>query len=110
MFWHQAYPETFGAPFEPVDELVSYDSLDPSSPEVCDIETYDMPNAIKFGFMPSALPSPRRHHKDNVQIESGQALLFKVCRPDDTASYALKRLKNSDRVRDSNARSTPCEQ
>ena len=46
MFWQQVYPETFGAPFEPVDELVSYDSLDPSSPEVCDIETYDMPNAM----------------------------------------------------------------
>ena len=34
MYWQQAYPETFGAPLEPVDELVSYDSLDPSSPEV----------------------------------------------------------------------------
>jgi hypothetical protein len=47
--------------------------------------------------MPSALPSPWRHHGDNVQLESGQAHLFKVCRPDDTASYALKRLKNADR-------------
>nr|WP_144033066.1 peptidase [Mycolicibacterium vaccae] len=46
MFWQQAYPETFGAAFEPVDELVSYDSLDPSSPEVCGNETYDMPNAM----------------------------------------------------------------
>jgi serine/threonine protein kinase len=48
--------------------------------------------------MPSALPSPWRHHGDNVQPrESGQAFVFKVCRPDDTASYALKRLKNADR-------------
>lgn len=46
MFWQQAYPNTFGAPFEPVDELVSYDSLDPSSPEVCGHNTYDMPNAF----------------------------------------------------------------
>ena len=35
MFWQQAYPASFGARFDPVDELVSYDSLDPSSPEVC---------------------------------------------------------------------------
>ncbi len=48
--------------------------------------------------MPSALPSPWRHHEDNVKpLESGQAHLFKVRRPDDTASYALKRLKNTDR-------------
>ncbi|WP_276000844.1 peptidase [Mycolicibacterium hippocampi] len=46
MFWQQAYPETFGAPFDPVDELVSYDSLDPFSQEVCGIETYDRPNAM----------------------------------------------------------------
>jgi predicted metalloprotease len=46
MFWHKAYLETFGDPFEAVDELVSYDSLDPSSPEVCGNETYDLPNAF----------------------------------------------------------------
>lgn len=46
MFWQQAYSETFGAPFEPVNNLVSYDSLDPFSPEVCGHETYDMPNAM----------------------------------------------------------------
>lgn len=46
MFWQQTYPETFDTRFEPVDELVSYDSLDPSSPEVCGHETYDMPNAF----------------------------------------------------------------
>jgi predicted metalloprotease len=45
-FWQPAYPDTFGAPFEPVDELVSYDSDDPSSPEVCGRETYDLPNAV----------------------------------------------------------------
>ena len=47
--------------------------------------------------MPSPLPSPWQHHKDNIQIESGQAHLFQMRRPDDTASYALKRLKNGDR-------------
>lgn len=46
IFWQQAYPETFGAPFKPVDQLVSYDSEDPSSPEVCGAETYDLPNAM----------------------------------------------------------------
>lgn len=46
MFWKQAYPESFGAGFEPVDELVSYDSLDPYSPEICGKATYDMPNAM----------------------------------------------------------------
>ena len=47
--------------------------------------------------MPSALPSPWRRHEDTVPLESGQAHLFKVHRPNDTASYALKRLKNADR-------------
>src|ERR1700730_6301643 len=47
--------------------------------------------------MPSALPSPWRRHDDNVQHESGQAHVFEVRRPNDTASYALKRLKNTDR-------------
>ncbi|MCV7056614.1 peptidase [Mycolicibacterium gilvum] len=46
MFWQQVYPDTFGTQFRPVDELVSYDSLDPSSPEVCGVDTYDMPNAM----------------------------------------------------------------
>ncbi|WP_460359117.1 neutral zinc metallopeptidase [Mycobacterium sp. ZZG] len=46
MFWQQVYPDTFGSPFEPVDELVSFDSLDPSSPEVCGHATYDLPNAM----------------------------------------------------------------
>ena len=48
--------------------------------------------------MPSRLPSPWQHHRDNVQLESGQAHLFKVCRSDDTGDYALKRLKNVKRV------------
>lgn len=46
MFWQKAYPEIFGASFEPVDELVSYDSLDPYSPEVCGHDTFDLPNAM----------------------------------------------------------------
>lgn len=44
-FWEAAYPETIGEPFTPVDTLVSYDSQDPYSPEVCGNPTYDMPNA-----------------------------------------------------------------
>lgn len=44
-FWEKAYPATFGERFEPVDGLVSYDSQDPHSPDVCGTSTYDVPNA-----------------------------------------------------------------
>ncbi|KUI22101.1 peptidase [Mycobacterium sp. IS-1496] len=45
-FWQQQYPEHFGARFQPANELVSYDSQDPYSPEVCGLKTYDNPNAF----------------------------------------------------------------
>lgn len=48
--------------------------------------------------MPSALPSPWKPHEDNIKIDNtGQGDLFKVSRPDDDGSYALKRLKNRRR-------------
>lgn len=48
--------------------------------------------------MPSGLPPPWKPHEDSIQINNtGQGDLFKVRRPDDDASYALKRLKNPAR-------------
>ena len=48
MFWQQAYPETFGASFEPVNELGVLQLAGSVQPRgvLCGNETYDMPNAI----------------------------------------------------------------
>ena len=45
-FWEKNYSESFDGSFTPVEDLVSYDSEDPSSPEICGGETYDNPNAL----------------------------------------------------------------
>ena len=44
-FWTQAYTELPGS-FDPITTLVSYDSNDPDSPELCGSETYRRPNAF----------------------------------------------------------------
>lgn len=48
MFWQQAYPETFGASFEPVNELGVLQLAGSVQPRgvLCGNETYDMPNAM----------------------------------------------------------------
>jgi predicted metalloprotease len=45
-FWEKNYSESFDGSFTPVQDLVSYDSDDPSSPEICGGETYQNPNAL----------------------------------------------------------------
>jgi predicted metalloprotease len=45
-FWEKNYAESFDGSFEPVQDLVSYNSESPSSPEICGGETYDNPNAL----------------------------------------------------------------
>ena len=45
-FWEKNYAESFNGSFTPVEDLVSYDSDDPSSPEICGGETYQNPNAL----------------------------------------------------------------
>ncbi len=48
--------------------------------------------------MPSALPPPWRRHEDDIKIDkTGQGDVFKVRRPVDDGTYALKRLKNPKR-------------
>jgi len=44
-FWQKNYADYLPGEFEPVETLVSYDSTDPSSPEVCGSQTYELPNA-----------------------------------------------------------------
>ncbi|MBJ7340398.1 neutral zinc metallopeptidase [Mycolicibacterium sp.] len=45
-FWEQNYSESFGGSFTAVQDLVSYNSESPSSPEICGGQTYDNPNAL----------------------------------------------------------------
>jgi predicted metalloprotease len=45
-FWQQNYSASLDGTFEPIEHLQSYDSDDPSSPEVCGTETYAEPNAF----------------------------------------------------------------
>jgi predicted metalloprotease len=45
-FWEQNYSQSFDGTFTAVDDLVSYNSKSPSSPEICGGETYDNPNAL----------------------------------------------------------------
>lgn len=45
-FWEKNYSESFDGSFTPVEDLVSYDSQDPSSPQICGGDTYDNPNAM----------------------------------------------------------------
>src|ERR1700754_2138610 len=40
-FWQKNYADYLPGEFEPVETLVSYDSTDPSSPEVCGSQTYE---------------------------------------------------------------------
>ena len=45
-FWHANYEKYLPGNFEPVNEFISYDSTDPSSPVLCGAETYQMANAF----------------------------------------------------------------
>ncbi len=45
-FWDQNYSPSFDGSFTAVQDLVSYNSESPSSPEICGGETYDNPNAL----------------------------------------------------------------
>ncbi|HYO03725.1 MAG TPA: neutral zinc metallopeptidase [Mycobacterium sp.] len=45
-FWDQNYSQSFDGSFTAVQDLVSYNSESPSSPEICGGETYDNPNAL----------------------------------------------------------------
>jgi predicted metalloprotease len=44
-FWQQNYGDLDGS-FTPIENLLSYDSDDPSSPTVCNTDTYGEPNAF----------------------------------------------------------------
>jgi predicted metalloprotease len=45
-FWQQNYAGALDGQFDPIENLLSYDSEDPSSPAVCGTGTYDEPNAF----------------------------------------------------------------
>ena len=45
-FWRKHFTESFRGSFTPVGGLVSYDSDDPSNPEICGGQTYGNPNAL----------------------------------------------------------------
>lgn len=45
-FWEKNYAESYDGSFTAVDKLVSYDSDDPSSPEICGGDTRENPNAL----------------------------------------------------------------
>lgn len=45
-FWQGAYPGSFGGSFDPVRNMVSFDSQSPASPQVCGDDTYGNPNAM----------------------------------------------------------------
>ncbi|OPX05641.1 peptidase [Mycobacterium sp. AT1] len=45
-FWEKNYSDAFDGSFTPVQDLESYNSESPSSPEICGGETYDNPNAL----------------------------------------------------------------
>lgn len=45
-FWHRNFAKYLAGKFQPVDTFVSYDSTDPRSPSVCDIDTYELVNAM----------------------------------------------------------------
>ena len=45
-FWEKNYAESFDGSFNAVQDLVSYNSESPSSPEICGGETYGNPNAL----------------------------------------------------------------
>jgi predicted metalloprotease len=45
-FWEKNYSDSFDGSFTPVGDLVSYDSDDPASPEICGGDTYGNPNAL----------------------------------------------------------------
>lgn len=45
-FWTENFRDAFDGSFTPVEDLISYDSEDPSSPAICDSETYGEPNAL----------------------------------------------------------------
>jgi predicted metalloprotease len=49
-YWGQHYADSLDGSFAPIENLLSYDSEDPSSPTVCGNETYQAPNAF---FCPS---------------------------------------------------------
>jgi predicted metalloprotease len=44
-YWEQNYGD-LGGSFQPIEVLQSWDATDPNSPEICGMETYDVPNAL----------------------------------------------------------------
>jgi predicted metalloprotease len=45
-FWQQHYNQTFDGAFLPIDNFASWDSDEPSTPEMCGMELYRQPNAF----------------------------------------------------------------
>ncbi|WP_419197236.1 peptidase [Mycolicibacterium austroafricanum] len=45
-FWRRTYPDYLPGQFDPVGQLVSYDSNNRVSPVICGAETYELPNAF----------------------------------------------------------------
>jgi predicted metalloprotease len=50
-YWQEHYSEALDGTFEPVTNLVSYDSEDPLGPRICGMDPYGVPNAF---FCPKA--------------------------------------------------------
>lgn len=48
-YWRVNFPRTMSGKYEPVADLYSYDSNDPSSPIICGDDTYQLPNAFFCG-------------------------------------------------------------
>jgi predicted metalloprotease len=45
-YWRANFPRTLSGQYEPVTDLYSYDSEDPSSPMICGSDTYELTNAF----------------------------------------------------------------
>ena len=45
-YWEQHYADSLDGSFTPIENLHSWDSEDPSTPEVCGSDVYDLPNAL----------------------------------------------------------------
>jgi predicted metalloprotease len=48
-YWRVNFPRTLSGQYEPVTDLYSYDSHDPSSPMICGNDTYQLTNAFFCG-------------------------------------------------------------
>jgi len=45
-FWSEHYDPSWDGPFDPITNLMSYDSTDPFGPRVCGLDPYGVPNAF----------------------------------------------------------------